>query len=196
MRTTFACVFFALLGCSSPGAGRDGAPGAKGEPGPPGMPGMDGQAGKDAAQSGSRLKAQWMTGGDGSRQFWDWFDSTTAQTCAFEPATDGKTRCLPAKYYGLRLVFLDNACTMPIVYQKDINGQTPPAPAVVYAHAEEIDGDVYVKIGPPVPEPLTYYTAQMGQCFVFISSPVDKEFFYDTLGLDPAFFVEGSIVTD
>jgi len=63
------------------GAGGNGAGGS--EMGPAGY------------TSGSRLKAHYFVGADGSRQFRAWYDSQLDILCDWARATDGKTRCLP-----------------------------------------------------------------------------------------------------
>lgn len=49
----------------------------------------------DVTTSGSRLKAKWIVGADGSKQFRNWYDSQLGHDCYFNPASDGQTRCLP-----------------------------------------------------------------------------------------------------
>jgi len=63
------------------GAGGNGAGGS--EMGPAGY------------TSGSRLKAHYFVGADGSRQFRAWYDSQLDMLCDWARATDNKTRCLP-----------------------------------------------------------------------------------------------------
>ena len=86
-----------------------------------GHAGMDGgpvhDAMADVNQSGSRLKAQYYSGSDGSKAFAGMIDTMTMHTCAFVTASDGTFRCLPSgpdvlastDYFG------DKGCTMPIL---------------------------------------------------------------------------------
>jgi hypothetical protein len=113
-------------------AGEKGADGAQGPAGDQGLPGM---AGTPAATDGTRLKARWVTGSDGSKGFFGWLDSTLGKSCAFQETSAG-LRCAPkadavlpvwAPYAGDPGVgFLDAACSAPaiMVYVGD------PAPAI------------------------------------------------------------------
>lgn len=104
-----------LVGCGSfatPGeqgpAGPPGPPGADGAPGPSGpqgsagkdgLPGAAGPAGKDAAISGARLQAAFLTGEDGSREAHGFFDTgRDGVWCSFRDvgkAEPGAVRCIP-----------------------------------------------------------------------------------------------------
>jgi hypothetical protein len=57
-------------------------------------------ASADPYQSGSRLKAKYYAGSDGSKEFVGWYDSMLSLDCIFLQASDNTTRCLPA-YYSL-----------------------------------------------------------------------------------------------
>jgi len=70
----------------------------------------------DTTQSGSRLKAKYYVGSDGSKEFAGWHDSMLNVDCGFVPASDGTTRCMPA-YPGAALVelyFSDSGCTQAL----------------------------------------------------------------------------------
>jgi hypothetical protein len=67
------------------------------------------------AESGTRLKARWLVGTDGSRQFVNWYDSELKVECAFGSATDGTQRCMPAGAAAIHLAgYTDAACTQPL----------------------------------------------------------------------------------
>jgi hypothetical protein len=71
----------------------------------------------DVNQSGTRLKAQYYAGVDGSKAFAGMYDTTLKQDCAYAVAADGKSRCLPA---GPRVIasttyYSDAACKQPIL---------------------------------------------------------------------------------
>jgi len=72
-------------------------------------------ANAEPTTSGSRLKARYYVGEDGSRQFVGWYDSQRKEECSFLSAGDGETRCLPAGAYPIG-VYSDANCTTPIVY--------------------------------------------------------------------------------
>ncbi len=72
-----------------------------------------------ASTGGSRLKAKYRSGSDGSKEYipGQWWDSARNEDCAISgyPMSDGTLRCLPASnltyaasYYG------DSACSQPI----------------------------------------------------------------------------------
>ncbi len=121
-------VALALSACSSGDGvagkagddGQRGAPGPRGERGVPGEPGQLGEPGHDGAGTiteGSRLKAQWRIGDDGSRAFVGWYDTVTNAACAFNIAGDGVERCLPPFQwsYEYELRFLDAACSQALI---------------------------------------------------------------------------------
>ncbi len=66
-------------------------------------------------QSGTRLKATFRTGDDGSKEYVPgvWFDSMRNESCSFTTGADGKVRCLPAGAAGG--VYSDSACTNQVV---------------------------------------------------------------------------------
>jgi hypothetical protein len=75
--------------------------------------GAGGQTGEQAL-SGTRLKAYWYTGSDGSRQFAQrWYDSMLKADCAFQPGPDGVVRCLPQVSFGNAL-YSDATCTVAV----------------------------------------------------------------------------------
>lgn len=94
-------------------AGKDGVDGVDGEPGPVGAPG------KDAALSGSRLKARMLVGEDGSRMFaGSWTDTArddeacTFQNIATKDVPSDEVRCLPDfAIVGVISTFTSSACT-------------------------------------------------------------------------------------
>lgn len=78
-------VYVALAACSAASAPRSAA-GGSGAPAP-------GPVAEAQAQSGTRLRARWMVGADGSRQFVGWWDSVRSEECAFTLASS--MRCTP-----------------------------------------------------------------------------------------------------
>lgn len=66
--------------------------------------------------SGSRLKAKFRMGDDGSKAYlpYVWFDSQRNEDCSFVTAADGKERCLPIQGYNASISYLDAACTQPV----------------------------------------------------------------------------------
>jgi hypothetical protein len=94
-------------GSSSSGSSSSGASGSSGSPVP--------DANADETQSGSRLKAAYYVGGDGSKQFAHWVDSArNNEACAFTVAADGATRCIPTSI-AYTLKYADAQCVLPLL---------------------------------------------------------------------------------
>jgi len=121
-------VYVAMVACtksdhvslSSGGAGGSGHGGQSGQGGQDDAGLMDvlSDAVPDAAAdpiSGSRLKAKYRVGEDGSKAYlpYIWYDSERKEDCGFAPAADGKERCLPIGTSNATagLYFSDPACS-------------------------------------------------------------------------------------
>src|SRR5262249_30139705 len=71
----------------------------------------------DDTTSGTRLKAKYMAGEDGSRMPWGLYDSQRSEDCVFVTAADGSTRCMPltaGNYAALGSYFSDANCTLEV----------------------------------------------------------------------------------
>jgi hypothetical protein len=67
------------------------------------------------AVSGSRLRARFVAAGD-SRELVGFHDSARNEDCTFQPAEEGRTRCLPANVASVQGGgFSDPACQIPLV---------------------------------------------------------------------------------
>lgn len=76
--------------------------------------------------SGTRLRARYTVGADGSREFVGWFDTVRGEDCSFKQGDEGRLRCLPAAHPVID--FSDPDCTVPLVTlppQLDCNGKPP-----------------------------------------------------------------------
>jgi hypothetical protein len=64
---------------------------------------------------GTRLKAEYITASDGSKEYIDgvWYDSQRSEVCAFTTAGDGQNRCLPSGVTATG--FSDAMCTQPLL---------------------------------------------------------------------------------
>lgn len=88
---------------------------------PSGMGGIGGIIGEmmdpvpdaNANESGSRLKARYYVGADGSKQFtFMWHDTQRNEDCTFSRVNGSELRCIPG---GLpRIYFADAGCTAPL----------------------------------------------------------------------------------
>lgn len=202
MKTWLIVGLVAILGCGSRepiigSEGPPGPPGPQGEQGPKGDPGEPGANGKDgaAALNGTRLKARYIVGADGSRQrTGDWLDTTTGELCKYGQTKDEDSRCLPNAVNQVLVVFADAGCSTPIAI--DSGGNVDPLPAYLWT-ASQAGFVRFVKLGISIPTSLDYYLElQDGSC---VQEPVDPsspgEWYTATL-LDPSFFVASTIETD
>jgi hypothetical protein len=90
----------------------------------------------DTTTSGTRLRAKYIVGADGSKQFLGWHDSTTNADCSFVPAADGAMRCLPA--FGsasgqINDFYVDSGCSQKVAQVFKANCVTPK-----YAHDDVV----------------------------------------------------------
>lgn len=87
------------------------------------------------ATSGTRLRARFLVGEDGSKQeIGGWHDKQLDIDCAFQAAADGTYRCLPPEHATVSADFFSDAgCTQPMA------GVRPGCAPPTYAWA--LDGD-------------------------------------------------------
>jgi len=71
-------------------------------------------AAAEPAMDGSRLKAVYMVGADGSKQ-WNylWWDSERKEECSFASFSDGTNRCVPTASVYAASIFSDASCSTP-----------------------------------------------------------------------------------
>lgn len=99
--------------------GPEGPPGVDGAPGPAGPQGATGATGPAGAAvgvtaSGQRLRARYVAGADGSREFRAFFDTQRNEICYFRNGPDGSLRCMPD---GVSIgAYKDAGCTVPLAY--------------------------------------------------------------------------------
>jgi hypothetical protein len=115
--------------------------------------------------SGSRLKAEYMIGDDGSKEYVPgvWFDTMRNEVCSFALAGDSQQRCLPQG--GGASAFADASCTMPIIAVA--TGCTAPGYAVVVDSGTcgQAAGATHVHAVGAAANPTTLYLQSGGQCF-------------------------------
>jgi hypothetical protein len=118
------------------------------------------EANADPDQSGTRLKAKFYGGTDGSKEFIGWHDSQRNEDCSVYPALDGTTRCMPtavtASYYA------DSNCTQPIALVTVPACGAATAPGYVRAtgvpSTPPIGGGHVFPVGSPASLPASAYT--------------------------------------
>lgn len=115
-------------GIPGPTGPAGGPPGPQGEQGPIGMPGPQGEAGPPGPGigyvSGSRLKARYLQGEDGSRHFLTWWDSQREEECSFDEPDKAVAqalgladiRCLPLipQSSAIGHFYQDASCTIEV----------------------------------------------------------------------------------
>ncbi len=90
---------------------------------------LDPVAPASAELSGTRLKARYIRGADGSRTFLPdvFYDSQLDVDCKFSNASDDKLRCLPeSPPFQYSIFYLDDQCTKPAT---EAFGPQPGCPA-------------------------------------------------------------------
>lgn len=161
--------------------GRDGAPGAAGmtgaagaqgpagAPGAKGDPGAKGVDGKGGPIDGSRLKAMYRKGEDGSRDYTGaWWDGQLKIECSYQRASDGVERCLPAMMAITKAVsglFTDPACTQAVIYYVDATAGCQSSYVKDFGALDDVDciasKHVY-PLGPALPVGTQTYTVAAG----------------------------------
>lgn len=131
--------------------------------------GAGGMSAGAAYESGSRLRARWLNGADGSRAFAGWHDSQRDVDCQPMTAWDEKKRCLPSTFSAAN-IFEDAACTYHVaVFAK---GSCPSAYASMSLPESSCGQSKWkvVKIGGP-------YTYAMYQLSAGSCTLVDSTYF-------------------
>lgn len=114
-------------GSSSAGVGGSSSAGVGGSSTGPGSGG--GESSIASYISGSRLRARYYDGDDGSRQYVGWYDSDLDANCVFNFGSDAVRRCLPSPF-SISVVYSDSGCTQPIYGHSKLCSTPPPK----YAH--------------------------------------------------------------
>lgn len=113
--------------------------------------------------SGARLKAKYLEGADGSRQFFAWYDTTRGVDCSFSEAADGVWRCLPSGADS-GYFFADAACSQQVSLVP--KGCAAPAYALVLDHSAcrwRPATRVFL-LGAPFTGPVIYYWVSGAAC--------------------------------
>lgn len=145
-------------------------------------------AAADPYQSGSRLKAQYWAGEDGTKSFASWYDTQRQETCDFQTAADGTTRCLPSGI-GAGGAYADSGCTQPIGITSA--GCAAPKYIRAYSNASCGTGGLHIySVGSTFTG--TPYVGMPGSCTAGGLSP---SFTYYTLGAEvpPTSFVAATL---
>jgi hypothetical protein len=144
--------------------------------------------------SGTRLKAKWRVGDDGSREFAGWHDSQLDLDCYFGVAADGVDRCLPYSAGLLPTYYSDAACTKLLgMAGKPPQGCPTPAIAKHIARSADSCGGAALRIyqvGAQV-TPQSVYMLSGSNCVAFAIDP-STYLWYPILAEVPASSFVGS----
>lgn len=202
--------------------GTNGATGTDGTNGNNGTNGADGSsdAGTDAPPgptSGTRIKASkatvttTTTTSDGAKsvtsyEISGWFDTLRNEPCSFQPAGDGKTRCLPSTLartdYSGGSYYQDAACTQKLAFTlkqaASVCGPTttPAPPNALYllfstTGANGCSGAGIRAIGTVI-VPATVYLKSGASCIGIASTPTAYDYFAPGAEIAPTEFVEST----
>ncbi len=165
-------------------------------------------ASADQPTSGTRLKAQWYVGSDGSKAQAGWYDSQLQVNCGFETASDGTTRCLPQPtpfaataaepvVAATGVYYADSACTEPVA-----GAYAACQPQYAYLGTYGTCGQVSYTIYSIGEQVSSYYTggalADGGKTCSTTATAVPAGYAYFTLGVvvPPSTFVQATLQTD
>jgi hypothetical protein len=147
--------------------------------------------------SGSRLKAYYYTGDDGSKVYepYRWHDSQRNEDCMFVYASDGSWRCMPIYATTGATGFLDAQCQQKITSQ--FSPTCPAAYAVAYSAPPVCSGTYAYSMYPVLAKvvPVMVYAVEGGICKAY--QPTQGATYY-LLGpaVPPSAFVGGSYQHD
>lgn len=149
-------------------------------------------AAAQSATSGSRLKANYYVGTDGSKQFISWHDSQLGVDCSFALASDGTTRCMPVEYNALTgIYFSDSACSQTLA----IINKGCSAPKYAYGGVSSCSSYSYIIYQPGSAYTGTLYSGTPSSCSATTSSSSSYGFYSATV-VPPSTFVQATVQTD
>jgi hypothetical protein len=144
---------------------------------------------------GSRLKARYYLGDDGSKQFAGWYDTQRKENCTFGSAADGTLRCLPAvSATAVGSYYSDAGCSKPLA----TIACGAAAPKYAYSYSYNTAGCL---VGPslaPVGSRFTsatIYIGSAGTCTA-TTTPASADWYEVGSSLDPSAFVRATETTE
>jgi hypothetical protein len=140
-------------------------------------------AGTPLFQSGSRLRARFIEGAPGERQFLGWYDSERKENCAFNLANDGKQHCLPSPT-TTDIWYADSKCSTEELFST--SSSTCPTTGMLYGGMRETCGVLHLYALTPTAAPATSYG---GISCGKLSSTSDPLTYYTATELSPSLFV-------
>lgn len=157
---------------------------------------MDPAPNADAEESGSRLKALWRVGDDGSRgPFFLWYDSQRKERCSFLTMADGRERCAPVTSgAGVSGYYTDVSC-----FKLAALVSPSPCPMVEPKYAMMYDSSIcpagyrVYSVAGPVSE--VYQKSSSGEC-TLATFPLGYGFYGVGPEIPPTEFVGAAVVQD
>ncbi len=140
--------------------------------------------------SGTRLRARYWDGTDGSRQFFGWHDSQLGVDCHHSLASDGKYRCLPVG--GTVFYHADVSCMVPVYHHST---QCPaPLPSYVKRAVDALcstGGHSAHPLGAQTTPSAVYYRSG-SNCVNAGAVPAGYDFYLLGTEITPSQFVEAA----
>lgn len=176
--------------------GPQGPQGPQGEPGTPGPVGPEGSGGN---VSGSRIKARFFAGADGSQGIMDpysggMWDSQLEIACSWRTATDGAIRCVPLLTAAVQ--YIDDQCMTAVALKpcgseyRYANEQTTIGCTFSADTYRKIEGLAVLPNGAPL-----YRRTFMGDCITVGSVQASQEYVSAGPELPPETFQAAEIIT-
>jgi hypothetical protein len=151
------------------------------------------------AESGTRLKARWLVGSDGSRQFVNWRDTELDAECTFQSASDGSSRCQPYSAGVETGGYSDAACTQRLFRMPrldDCTAAAPPRFGTVHSYDSCRAGRFTLFALSDRIQPGNVYDDTSGACRQRAGADEDFIYFAAAEELPPTRFVGAEIATD
>jgi hypothetical protein len=137
--------------------------------------------------SGSRLKARYYVGDDGSKQFVGWYDSQRKENCGFMMAGDGVLRCLPTMFAAAGSYFSDSACTSPLFATATASCVNPGA-----TYGYKLDSCSYTVVQLTKVTPANVYIGSGTTCTAIASTSTASLTFFTGTEVAASSFEKGS----
>ena len=182
-------IYVAFAACNASKPGGSARPNSRGDGGSSGVTDPVPTAKADP-ESGSRLKAKYRIGDDGSKEYLSgvWYDSERQEDCSFATAADGKERCMPTSqltvtFYG------DASCSQPLAVGSP---SCAPKYAMTFEPSACSAGTVHIYAIGATATPSKLYVNANGTCMN--AGPPDPASTYYQVGAEVAAssFVGGS----
>jgi hypothetical protein len=139
-------------------------------------------------KSGTRLRARYYVGEDGSKEFIGWHDMQRNENCTFAKAPDGKLRCLPSEGNALALGYNSDAgCTTQLFITIATGACVPPT--AKYATTTDTSTCTTALHTVTLVTPTELYVGTPANCLKVTQPPAGYAYYASSGVLAPAEFV-------